>query len=287
MKQKLTAIVLCLMFILVGCSNDNDTDKTAVHNIDSNTTVINKNKQLYMNSTSDVYKDLYYEYVVDEIKSIGFTNVKAKPIYDLTSDDLDGNIIEVLVEGDSSYSLEDAFSPDVSIVVSYHSYLESGANELGDKDTTENTTVEKTTKAKTTTTKPKKDIVITPDNNKEFSTMLSVRGDFNSEYSVFAKKYEDKTIEFDGCIVYVANHNNYNTRYDILLSSGDYINADTANPGPTFKFEDVNTFDLGISELYLPDYIEAGSNVHIKAKVIEFNSNTGLFFLDPILVKER
>lgn len=103
----------------------------------------------------------------------------------------------------------------------------------------------------------------------------------------FSEKYEGQTIVFDGCISYVANHGDYNTRYDILLMGGDYVDENTANTGPQFKFEDVNTTDLGIKELYLPSYITPGTNVHIVAEVEEYKIDSDLFFLDPIQVTQR
>ena len=79
----------------------------------------------------------------------------------------------------------------------------------------------------------------------------------------------------------------YKTRYDILLSAGDYVDENTANPGPVFKFEDVNTNGLGIEDLYLPSFVAAGSNVRVTAKVDSFDAERGIFYLKPVLVEER
>jgi hypothetical protein len=69
------------------------------------------------------------------------------------------------------------------------------------------------------------------------------------------------------------------------LSAGDY--DPDHQTGPTFKFDDVGVWDLGLDTLFLEDVIKIGMNVRIVAEVVEFNSNTGLFFLKPILVTER
>ena len=74
---------------------------------------------------------------------------------------------------------------------------------------------------------------------------------------------------------------------DILLSAGDYVDENTANPGPVFKFEDVNTNGLGIEDLYLPSFVAAGSNVRVTAKVDSFDAERGIFYLKPVLVEER
>ena len=65
-----------------------------------------------------------------------------------------------------------------------------------------------------------------------------------------------------------------------------YVDENTANPGPTFKFKDVGVYDLG-DGLTLADYIKVGSNVRIQAKVRSYNSDTGLFELDPVSVEAR
>ena len=52
---------------------------------------------------------------------------------------------------------------------------------------------------------------------------------------VYKRQHKNQVIEFDGCITYLTNHDNYDTRYDLLISAGDYVDENTANPGPTFK----------------------------------------------------
>ena len=64
------------------------------------------------------------------------------------------------------------------------------------------------------------------------------------------------------------------------------MDENTANPGPTFKFKDVGVYDLG-DGLTLADYIKVGSNVRIQAKVQSYNSDTGLFELDPDVYKRQ
>lgn len=131
------------------------------------------------------------------------------------------------------------------------------------------------------------DVIHTVDNTPTLSEVLSTKVDMSPLYKNFVSAFEDKTIEFDGCITYLTNHNNYKTRYDILLSAGDYVDENTVNPGPTFKFKDVNLGDMGIKELFLPDYISIGSNIKIKAKVISYNENDGILELDPVLITSR
>ena len=79
----------------------------------------------------------------------------------------------------------------------------------------------------------------------------------------------------------MAHHDNYKTRWDILVGVDDY-DAEHQN-GPTFKFKDVNYYDLH-TDL---EEVTTGQNVHIIARVVEFDSMHELFFLDPIEVTGR
>ena len=72
-----------------------------------------------------------------------------------------------------------------------------------------------------------------------------------------------------------------------MISGGDYVDNGTSNLGPVFKFENVNISNLGINDLFLPDFVKVGTNIQITAMVQNFNSETGLFFLKPVLIEER
>lgn len=58
--------------------------------------------------------------------------------------------------------------------------------------------------------------------------------------------------------------------------------------GKTIQFEDVNASDVGEDFSVSLEYkYPAGTNITIKAKVGKFNSNTGIFCLEPISITER
>ena len=122
-----------------------------------------------------------------------------------------------------------------------------------------------------------------------FETDILVVEHIEKRYDLrnFAEKYKNQIIEFDACITYLTNHGDNDTRYDLLLSAGDYVDENTVNPGPIFKFEDVNTYGMGIEDLYLPDYISIGSNIHVTAEIQSFSENEGVFFLNPVKVIPR
>ena len=131
--------------------------------------------------------------------------------------------------------------------------------------------------------KSKEDIIITQD-SELFQNMLKMD---DSQRSEFAKEYYGATIEFDGSIDYDVNHKDYKTRFDILASYGDY--DENHQVGPTFRFRDYSAAQLADDySLYgLPYYLKAGHNVHIKAIIKECSSDTGVFDLKPIAIKER
>lgn len=128
--------------------------------------------------------------------------------------------------------------------------------------------------------------VLTVKNSEDLKALLEVRDPGDPYVSEFAEKYDDREIEFDACIVSILNHEDYDTRYDILIYVGDY-EGEGFGYGPSFQFEDVGVYDLGVDDLYLPDYISEGRNVHVVAKVDEYEESSQLFKLDHVSVTAR
>lgn len=122
---------------------------------------------------------------------------------------------------------------------------------------------------------------LTIDNCPELAQMLENKADYDESYADFASTNYGKNIEFDGRIDYCANYGDYETRYDYLVSAGDY--APDSQRGPSFKFENVNWYDLN-TDL---DTVSVGLNVHIVAKVDHYDENSGLFYLIPVSVTGR
>lgn len=100
-----------------------------------------------------------------------------------------------------------------------------------------------------------------------------------------AVKYEGQSIQFDGVITDMVPHGDAKTRYDILISPGNKVNATV---GPAFKYEDVNTVsDLGWTGSNTPDSMGEGSKLRFTAEVGEYNSDQCIFFLDPVSTEAR
>ena len=81
------------------------------------------------------------------------------------------------------------------------------------------------------------------------------------------------------------NHENYDTRFDILINAGNF--DPEAFYGPNFRFTDVNSIDLGIDNLWLEHELSIGTNVHVVAKLGKYNSDTTIYELEPVKVTVR
>lgn len=80
------------------------------------------------------------------------------------------------------------------------------------------------------------------------------------------------------------NHDNYNTRYDLLVSAGDY--SETESSGPNFQIRDANiTYDLKLSGEDIPDSIGIGDNLHFMAEIIKLDRE--LLLIDPVTTTFR
>lgn len=260
--MKRTFLPLLLVFVLLtGCSSEPD-------------------GKINMPSSSRDFEGSNYLEVIAELEGVGFTNVETEILADMVIGWLteDGEVEEVSVDGNTTFSTDSKYSADVKIVVSYHTFPEEDAP-------IENS--EPTQSPEPPIENPEELENITVDNSEQLATVLAVKDELDPVIAEFNEANKGKVIEFDGCITLVSNYEDYDTRYDILLSAGDYVDETTANPGPLFKFEDVNVYDLGINDLYLPEFVSAGRNIHITAKILDYDNNTGLFMLNPVSVTER
>lgn len=265
MNRLVSFLLVCVCcFMLVACDNSSE------HIGEAKTP-----------SASSVLKGQNYENVVKTFEDKGFTNIKLEKIEDLITGWLteDGEVEEVSVGGNVDYSPDQWVANDIEVIIKYHTFPE-------DKKETEKTgETEPIENIEEDNSEDTQKNILTVENCAELSSILSNKAENDPSYTAFSQKYKGRTIEFDGRIDYLVNHEDYDTRYDILVSAGDY------NPnhqiGPTFKFEDVGVYDLDLDTLYLEDEIKVGMNVHIVAEVEKFDTNSYLFFLDPISVSKR
>lgn len=122
--------------------------------------------------------------------------------------------------------------------------------------------------------------VLTTENSMELRDVLELTDYCDSSIAAFAAKYEGRVIRFDASIDAMAAHDGASTRHDILLSAGDF--SETESPGPAFQFRDVNTTsDLRYSG-DVPGSIGVGSNIHVTAKIDEYEPKTCLLLIEPV-----
>ncbi|WP_457253614.1 DUF4839 domain-containing protein [Pedococcus sp. P5_B7] len=126
---------------------------------------------------------------------------------------------------------------------------------------------------------------ITVKNNMEFAA-LAKDGDYCSDQiAAFAGKYEGRTVEFDGSVSAMNTHDNYKSRYDVLVSMGP--KGSEATLGPAFQFNNVGIVDLHLTGR-TPNTVGLDDRLHIVAEVGEFSAQHGcLFQLNPISTEVR
>ena len=230
--------------------------------------------QVRIHSSASAMKGKSYTDVIKDFEESGFTNIKTEKVEDLIFGWLtkDGEVESVSIGGEVDYSSGEWVPFDTEVIIMYHTFPEEvdenandGSNNLPDD--------------------AEEDTVLTVENCEALAKIFS--NEYDSITCIeFAEKYRGKTIEFDGCIDYVVNSIVYNPlngsskeasdQHDILLSYGDY-DADT-QIGPTLRLKKVSNYALGL-KLYdeWPNYLNEGSNVHIKVTVLSFDENTGIF----------
>lgn len=239
-------------------------------------------------------EDAMYEDIVAKFENAGFTNVKTEKLEDLVFGWLteDGEVEEVSINGETTFSADSRYPSDATIVVSYHTFEEEEEVVSESKEESESSESEQSSEASESkeevesseeSSETKDEEIITIENNEEFSALLNTTDTADPIIAEFAEKYAGRIIEFDGNIAYMNNHESYTTRYDFLVCVGDY--SETEFTGPNFQIRDANTFDLMLSGNNIPDTIGMGDNLHFVAKIIELDRE--LLLIDPITTTFR
>lgn len=219
------------------------------------------------------YKFKNYTEVEKALKSLGFTNIKHNVLYDIVLGWTDeGEVDSVSIAGNTDFKRGDVFTSDSEVIITYHMKEEDDPNKPTEP-------ASESTETPATTEEPLPNLTV--DNCPELAAMLANKAEIDESYSDFVRKYDGRVIEFDGRIDYCTKHGDYNTRCDYLVSAGDY--DPDHQIGPTFKFENVAYYDLHTTL----DTVSVGLNVHIVAEVVSFDSNSGLFYLDPVEITGR
>lgn len=223
-------------------------------------------------SASD-YRYENYADVQQELADAGFTNISFEILYDIELGwTEEGEVDSVSVDGNTDFEKSEIFKKDVPIVITYHMKEEDDPNKSAESEIPDSTTKPETEPTET----------LTAENCPDLAALLAVRDPGDPSVSTFASKYSGQVIEFDGCVNAIQNHGEYTTRWDVLLGAGDF-NENSAL-GPNFHLTDVSFYNMNVSG---GDSVYAGLNVHIVAKVGDYNPNSQLFELDIISMHIR
>lgn len=246
-----------------------------------------------LEKSSDEIVGENYQSVIKEFEELGFTTIETVILDDLITGWLtkDGEIEKVEINGEADFGANESFQKDDKVVITYHTFPEENKDEeekVTDKEQEETASGEEgsnTEEQSEADVSEEENTILTIENSQDLAALLTVTDPFDSIVSDFANKYSGKTIEFDGNIANMMGHENYETRYDILILNGDY--SETTAIGPNFKFEDVSVLDLKLTGEDIPDSITAGQNFKFTAIVDRYDEATGLFFLNPVKTETR
>ena len=132
---------------------------------------------------------------------------------------------------------------------------------------------------------PQPEPILTVKNNRELAKLLRSPQD-DELAAAFAAKYAGRAIEFDGNLGAMQHHDDQQTRYDMLIIAGDFDENKVI--GPMFRFVNISpVLDLHPTAKNPPDSIQVGDNLHVVAKVGEFNELASTWELEPIHVDHR
>ena len=247
--------------------------------------------------SSSEFEGENYKDVVTRLESAGFTNIETEGLGDLITGFFhkDGDVKTVSVNGSTSYSSHQRFSPGAQIVIRYHSYSTSDESSSGDSDSAtqkkvkaetddaEDDSSESSDSAGNKDDTPQTDKEnITVQNNQEFAQILA-GGDSGQAIESFANKYQGRNIEFDGYTASVLPHDSNKTRFDYLILAGNV----GGTHGPNFHFSDVNYYDLHLTGGNVPSSFTEGLNIHVIAEIESYDSASGLFELKPVSITMR
>lgn len=226
-----------------------------------------------MPQSASSYKYQNYVDVQTELSKAGFTNISFEILYDIVIGwTEEGEVDSISVGGNTEFEQGDIFKKDVSIVITYHMKKEDDPNKPAESEKPDYTTQPSIEPAEN----------LTVENCPDLAALLALPDPGDPSVSSFARKYYGRVIEFDGCVMNMQHHGDFNTRWDVLLTAGDY--DENSSLGPNFRLTDVNIYDMNVSG---GDSVYTGLNVHIAAEVGDYNPNSQLFELDIIRMDIR
>lgn len=236
---------------------------------------------IFIASLADIATTDFNEYVNSCIDA-GYT-INSSRSEDFYMADNESNINLLLI-----YSSDDNVM-DITITKSDETEESEGITETTEynsnysEEIEESTEPEEFSEPSTEATESEQEVVenITIENNEDFAAILT--DEYSGTFVSWFYNREGSIIEFDGCIADVAKNGDFDTRYNILVYGCDW--DENYITGPNFQFYDTMVTKFG--DFTLPSYISAGSNVHVIAKIDEYDSKSDCVRLIPVEVTPR
>lgn len=204
-------------------------------------------------ASSGELEGMSYEDAVELFESAGFINVTTSST---SVSGMGGTVSSVKIGGffgSPDFTTEDSFPFDAGVEITYY-------EDASTSDGSTQPSVEEV---------PEEDL----------SSLLTSS---DTDASWFSSAYQGRTITFDGWVADMVNHENYDTRYDVLILAGD--SGASPMTGPNFRLTDVNFFDMNVTN---SDSLRSGNNITITAIVGEYNSTADWLELDPVSISVR
>lgn len=120
--------------------------------------------------------------------------------------------------------------------------------------------------------------VLTMDDDEFKTAMTSTLSD--KEYDEYFKSLAGRTIEFDGSLLAIDKLEGKDTRYELMIGSGDY--NETTSMGPVMKVKDTAYGD-GLNE----SVTEVGQNVKVRAVVYFYDMDNSYLEINPVSIDVR
>ena len=204
-------------------------------------------------------------------KNAGFTNITTKIQYDIVwGITKEGEVASVSVDGKTDFVRGNVFPKDAPVVITYHMKASDDPNKQSSASNNSNSA--------SSTEK-----ILTVDNDPQFASLLkNTKATDYTKIKEFVRTHQNVDIMFDGCVVFMMNHSDYSTRFDVCLAYGDFDASKTT--GPLFSFENVNFYDMNVSGT---DIVEGGMDFTITATIKGYNDDGKYIILKPISMKAR
>lgn len=204
-------------------------------------------------ASSDELEGMGYENVVELFEDAGFINVTTTST---SASGVGGTVSSVKIGGifgSSDFTTSDSFPFDAGVEITYYEGASTSDESM----------------------QPPAEEVPEED-------LSSLLASSDTDASWFSSAYRDRTITFDGWVADMMNHENYDTRYDVLILAGD--NGVSPMTGPNFRLTDVNFYDMNVTNA---DSLRGGDNITITAIVGDYNSTADWLELDPVSISVR